>query len=155
MCLYDYARPSMRERSKPTRDSSVKNRPFFRLDIENLEQVFEDGHTDTAILQYLTEELIFRKTSRAKRLTDAINRHLANRTIDSGSMRESATDSSANEPCLCCRRGQPGNCRKICPECGHVFQGKGWDGIDAHWRAKHEDVMPYEAFWESLCARHR
>lgn len=34
--------------------------------------------------------------------------------------------------------------RKVCPECGHVFQGNGWDGIDAHWRSKHEKIMPYE-----------
>ncbi len=36
---------------------------------------------------------------------------------------------------------------KVCPECGHVFQGKGWTGIDAHWRANHEDIMPYEEAW--------
>jgi rubrerythrin len=40
--------------------------------------------------------------------------------------------------------------KKVCPECGHVFQGNGWDGIDAHWRAKHEDVMPYEEAWPLL-----
>jgi hypothetical protein len=34
-----------------------------------------------------------------------------------------------------------------CPECGHQFQGNGWDGIDAHWRAKHEKRMPYEEAW--------
>lgn len=39
---------------------------------------------------------------------------------------------------------------KVCPECGHVFKGNGWDGIDAHWRAKHEDVMPYEEAWPLL-----
>jgi|HubBroStandDraft_6_1064221.scaffolds.fasta_scaffold1518772_1 hypothetical protein len=26
---------------------------------------------------------------------------------------------------------------KICPECDHVFLGNGWDGIDAHWKARH------------------
>jgi len=36
-----------------------------------------------------------------------------------------------------------------------VFKGKGWDGIDAHWRAKHEDVMSYEEFWDSLCDEHK
>ena len=41
---------------------------------------------------------------------------------------------------------------QVCPECGHVFQGNGWDGIDAHWRAKHEDVMPYEKAWPELQA---
>ena len=40
--------------------------------------------------------------------------------------------------------------KKVCPECGHVFQGSGWDGIDAHWRAKHEDIMPYGEAWPQL-----
>lgn len=39
---------------------------------------------------------------------------------------------------------------KVCPECGHVFQGNGWDGIDAHWRAKHETVMPYSEAWPQI-----
>jgi hypothetical protein len=37
--------------------------------------------------------------------------------------------------------------RKVCPECPHVFKGNGWDGIDAHWKSKHEGVMPYEDAW--------
>lgn len=36
---------------------------------------------------------------------------------------------------------------KVCPECGHQFKGNGFDGMDAHWRAKHEDIMPYEDAW--------
>lgn len=36
---------------------------------------------------------------------------------------------------------------KACPECGHAFKGKGWEGIDAHWRAKHEAIMSYESAW--------
>ncbi|SDR55805.1 hypothetical protein SAMN05519103_05201 [Rhizobiales bacterium GAS113] len=39
---------------------------------------------------------------------------------------------------------------KVCPECGHVFQGNGWDGIDAHWKAKHGDVMPYKEAWKLI-----
>jgi len=39
---------------------------------------------------------------------------------------------------------------KVCPECGHTFQGNGWDGIDAHWRSKHETLMPYEDAWPLL-----
>jgi hypothetical protein len=35
----------------------------------------------------------------------------------------------------------------ICPVCGHRFKGNGFDGIDAHWRAKHEQVMPYSEAW--------
>ena len=37
--------------------------------------------------------------------------------------------------------------RNTCPECGHQFKGNGFDGIDAHWRSKHEDVMPYKEAW--------
>ena len=37
--------------------------------------------------------------------------------------------------------------RSTCPECGHRFKGSGFDGIDAHWRSKHEDVMPYKEAW--------
>lgn len=36
---------------------------------------------------------------------------------------------------------------KTCPECGHAFNGKGWGGVDAHWRAYHEDIMPYHEAW--------
>jgi pyruvate dehydrogenase complex dehydrogenase (E1) component len=39
---------------------------------------------------------------------------------------------------------------KICPECGHEFKGNGWDGIDAHWRAEHEAVMPYKDAWKLI-----
>jgi hypothetical protein len=47
-------------------------------------------------------------------------------------------------------RGMIAPDKKVCPECGHVFKGNGWDGIDAHWRSKHEDVMPYEEAWPLL-----
>lgn len=57
--------------------------------------------------------------------------------------------------CLACRRALPKVGRATCPVCGHVFRGRGWDGIDAHWRARHLDVMPYREFWESLCDKHR
>lgn len=39
---------------------------------------------------------------------------------------------------------------KVCPECGHVFKGNGWDGIDAHWKLRHDAVMPYEEAWPLL-----
>ena len=48
------------------------------------------------------------------------------------------------------RAEDAGESQKVCPECGHVFQGNGWDGIDAHWRSKHEDIMPYEEAWPLL-----
>ena len=37
--------------------------------------------------------------------------------------------------------------QKLCPVCGHRFKGRGWDGIDAHWRARHEATIPYERAW--------
>jgi hypothetical protein len=35
----------------------------------------------------------------------------------------------------------------VCPECGHQFKGNGFDGIDRHWRAKHEAIMSYKEAW--------
>lgn len=57
--------------------------------------------------------------------------------------------------CYCCTKNQLVTAKKRCPECGHSFQGSGWDGIDAHWKAKHESVMPYKEFWGSLCDKHK
>jgi hypothetical protein len=42
-----------------------------------------------------------------------------------------------------------------CPECAQVFQGRGWSGVEAHWKAHHGDVMSYDDFWRSLCPAHR
>jgi hypothetical protein len=41
---------------------------------------------------------------------------------------------------------------KVCPECGYEFQGNGWDGIDAHWRANHAQIMAYEEAWPLISA---
>jgi hypothetical protein len=62
---------------------------------------------------------------------------------------------SGKPACACCERSLPHGLPRVCPECGHVFKGNGWDGIDAHWRSQHEGVMMYEHFWEGLCPRHR
>jgi len=46
----------------------------------------------------------------------------------------------------------------VCPECGHQFKGNGFDGIDAHWRANHEVIMPYKDAWPLVkagCYRRR
>jgi hypothetical protein len=40
--------------------------------------------------------------------------------------------------------------RHVCPECGHQFQGGTWGGIDAHWKSKHEHIMPYKIAWEFI-----
>lgn len=57
--------------------------------------------------------------------------------------------------CYSCSKGTPLEGPKVCPECNHVFKGKGWEGLDAHWKAKHESVMPYEQLWGSFCQSHR
>jgi len=38
---------------------------------------------------------------------------------------------------------------KVCPvpECDHIFTGKGWGGIDGHWKSNHLSVMSYEDAW--------
>ena len=68
---------------------------------------------------------------------------------------ESAAMPSSANACIACQRGHPKCGQPRCPECGYVFRGAGWDGIDLHWRARHADVMPYKAFWASLCEEHR
>ena len=60
-----------------------------------------------------------------------------------------------HKSCRCCESQLKTEPPRICPESGHVFQGNGWDGIDAHWRSKHEKVMPYRDFWDSLYPLHK
>jgi hypothetical protein len=59
--------------------------------------------------------------------------------------------------CPSCRKGIPRSRQwpRQCPECAQVFQGRGWAGIESHWRAEHADVMAYEDFFASLCPAHR
>ena len=38
---------------------------------------------------------------------------------------------------------------EVCPECGHEFP-HGWDGIDSHWRSKHNQIIRYEEAWPLL-----
>lgn len=42
--------------------------------------------------------------------------------------------------------------KMVCPECHHEFQGNGFDGIDAHWRSKHDHIMPYKEAWPLIKA---
>lgn len=66
--------------------------------------------------------------------------------------------------CMWCQLERTSNRRlefahpRECPACDHVFQGKGWDGIDAHWKSQHsrETGVSYEQFWRGImgCARH-
>jgi hypothetical protein len=49
-------------------------------------------------------------------------------------------------------RLNPGEPRR-CPCCDHIFRGNGWDGIDAHWKAKHEETHGrYEEMWAGILA---
>ena len=57
--------------------------------------------------------------------------------------------------CLCCRLRAPKTGPRVCPACDHTFQWNAWEGIDAHWRSKHEHLRSYEAFWRTLCKEHR
>lgn len=59
-------------------------------------------------------------------------------------------DSQENFNQIVRRIAKPASDRKVCPECGHEFQGNGWDGIDVHWKAKHERYMPYADAWPLL-----
>ena len=61
----------------------------------------------------------------------------------------------ASRGCLCCEYETPKKGPRQCPLCRHFFQGTGWDGVDAHWRAKHQKLMRYEDFWQSLCVAHK
>ena len=64
-------------------------------------------------------------------------------------------DRSMTSGCRSCAAGLAKRGARKCPECGHVFRGRGWDGIDAHWRAHHEHLEPYESFFTGLCPAHR
>ena len=44
------------------------------------------------------------------------------------------------------------NNQRVCPECSYVFRGNGWDGIDSHWKAKHDHIMPYKDAWTLIKA---
>lgn len=46
---------------------------------------------------------------------------------------------------------------RVCPLCGYVFQGNGWDGVDAHYKANHEKVTgePYRHWFDRMCKDHR
>lgn len=59
-----------------------------------------------------------------------------------------------NPKCLCCQKNKPTEGPRVCPVCNRSF-AHGWDGIDAHWRSKHEDILTYKDFWVSLCDKHR
>ena len=66
-----------------------------------------------------------------------------------------STERSASVACRACQKGMPFELPRRCPQCGKVFMGRNWEGIDGHWKANHQDVLPYRVFWDTLCAEHR
>ena len=67
----------------------------------------------------------------------------------------SMNSATCNEGCPCW--GRPTDRPRVCPICDHPFQGNGWDGIDRHYRAKHEKPTdePYEDWWDRICQQHK
>ena len=57
---------------------------------------------------------------------------------------ESPIRDSGGEESVVGTDGEANPENRVCPECNHAFQGRGWEGLDAHWRSKHEHLMPYE-----------
>ena len=61
-----------------------------------------------------------------------------------------------SEPaCLCCLAGRKAEDPKACPICGQELKGKGWGGMAQHWKARHADLMPYDALRSTLCKDHQ
>jgi hypothetical protein len=61
-----------------------------------------------------------------------------------------------NSHCPCWNKNI--NHPRKCPICGQIFNGKGWEGIDEHYKKKHKEVNaqePYEMWWSRMCEEHR
>ena len=57
--------------------------------------------------------------------------------------------------CYACEKGSRTTGHRVCPDCGHVFQGAGWAGIDATGaRDTSRSPMSFEAFMATSCAAH-
>jgi hypothetical protein len=142
-------------------------RQYSEHGIEELEQLVRTHMHSRAVLGDIREELTYRETNRAKALlrdvmgllTGHIEMPKRPRRADSPedqlALLGAANSSPHGRTCECCRAGIPFSRPKQCPKCLHVFQGNGWDGIDAHWRSKHENDLTYEDFWAGLCPAHR
>ncbi|WP_157196643.1 hypothetical protein [Methanococcoides burtonii] len=60
-----------------------------------------------------------------------------------------------NENCPCW--GKNITHPRICPICDYIFKGNGWDGIDAHYKARHEKETGelYKDWWARICSDHK
>jgi hypothetical protein len=75
------------------------------------------------------------------------------RKVREGMTRKRLTGSSpGRDESQSARFIEAGGERKVCPECQHTFRGNGWDGIDAHWKSRHGEVMSYEEAWPLIRA---
>lgn len=98
-----------------------------------------------------TRPILARAASRISVPVDDVWDDDARRTVIQRSL--STSESPENEPgekitrLAAPKKTGKASASKICPECGHKFRGNGWDGIDAHWRAHHEEIMPYHLAW--------
>lgn len=144
------------------------SRPYFKHSIDDLEKLVRTHMHSHAVLGDIREELTFRETDRAKALLRDVMGLLTG--VVEMPVREPRSDSPDNQfgllgnaeesgapvrSCLCCEARIPYSRPRTCPKCLHQFRGNGWDGIDAHWRSKHEHELPYAAFWSGLCNAHR
>ena len=133
--------------------SKTRVEDFDAYDLANLageiKRVFEGGRPSEDAIQRL---LFLAANSVALRLRD-LDRHKP-AASGFGAMRTYAQQ-AGSPACVCCVAATATSGPRICPVCRHEFQGNGWDGIDAHWRAHHESFMRYETFWRGLCDAHR
>jgi hypothetical protein len=142
-------------------------RLYSKHGIEQLEDLVKTHMHSRAVLGGIREELTFRETDRAKALLRDVMGLLTGQvemprrplTRDSTENQLALLGTPQEEPsrdeCECCKAGQSFSRPRQCPKCLHIFQGNGWDGIDAHWRSKHENELSYERFWARLCSGHR
>ena len=69
--------------------------------------------------------------------------------------KEMPNDQGCSELCPCW--GQPFERPRVCPLCCHIFRGNGWDGVDGHYKSKHErdTEKKYKEWWSSICLDHK
>lgn len=88
-----------------------------------------------------TDPLRSRARSFAERWGEACELHSWQGTAPNPPNPRRRTPSPAEQPI------GPHASLKACPECGKLFRGGTWGGIDAHWKARHSIIMPYDDAW--------
>jgi hypothetical protein len=111
---------------------------------QRISRIKTDAPCDVVLLVILDNS-----TLDAREMWEAPFSAVKERLALGGKARERGTLGVAEFQNIACRVWpQPGpvaeNSKRQCPECGHEFQGSGFGGLDAHWRARHSNIMPYE-----------